>query len=153
MYNRFKFQTASMEMICCNSYLVTSSKKDTKVDSTPVFMFVCLPPDNTQTFLWLKIPNLLKISAFALALAFILTLLMSVCHRLLALDRISTGVESALFALLCIVRKNRGQKAQMVCRYSFIMCSTIKKKSETEKVTHWIDDFWESMSLKTWKPF
>lgn len=82
-------------MICCNSYLVTSSKKkDSKVDSTPAFVFVAPPPDNTQTFLSLKIPNLFKISAFPLALAFILTLLTSVCQSLPTLDGISTGVES-----------------------------------------------------------
>lgn len=92
-------------------------------------------------------------SAFALALAFILTLLMSVCHRLLALDRMSTGVKSALVALLCIVREKGGKKHKWFLDIHSLCAAQFKKRSETEKATHLIDVFWESMSPKTWKAF
>lgn len=42
--------------------------------NSSIHICLCPPPDNTQAFLGLKIPNLLKISVFTLAFAFVLTL-------------------------------------------------------------------------------
>lgn len=119
LYRTLKWQKASMEVTFCKCCLVTSSEREDKEDSTPVFTCVCSSFDSSWTFTPYKIKRhvpqrylLFYCTYICIKLNFTYVCLLSPSHSLL----IEHWSWVSPVSSLCAVRKP-GANIQMVSKY------------------------------------